>query len=58
MFTNPPATGYGVIIRNNKGEVMAASSTRGALASDSQEAEVLACRHAVEFALGFRRFSY
>jgi len=58
MFTNPPATGYGVIIRNNKGEVMAASSTRGALVSGSQEAEVLACRHAVEFALGLRRFSY
>ena len=52
MFTNPSATGFGVIIRNDKGEVMAASSARGAPASGSEEAEVLACCHAVEFALG------
>ena len=44
-------TGYGVIIRNDKGEVMAASSARGDSASGSEEAEVLACHHAVEFAL-------
>ena len=46
-------TGYGVIIRNDRGEVMAASSARGDSASGSEEAEVLACHHAVEFALGF-----
>ena len=51
MFTNPSATGFGVIIRNDKGEVMAASSARGAPASGSEEAEVLACCHAVEFAI-------
>ena len=45
--------GYGVIIRNDKGEVMAASSARGDSASGSEEAEVLACHHADEFALGF-----
>ena len=45
-------TGYGVIIRNDKGEVMAASSARGDSASGSEEAEVLACHHVVEFALG------
>ncbi|XP_075665492.1 uncharacterized protein LOC142635174 [Castanea sativa] len=56
MFTNPPATGYGIIIRNDKGEVMAASSTRGAPTSGSKEAKVLVCHHAVEFSfgLGFR----
>ena len=52
MFTNPSATGFGVIIGNDKGEVMAASSARGAPASGSEEAEVLACCHVVEFALG------
>ena len=52
MFTNPPATGYGVIIRNNNGEVKAASSTRGASAFGSEEVEVLACHHAVEYAFG------
>ena len=34
---------------------MAASSARGDSASGSEEAEVLACHHAVEFALGFWR---
>ncbi|KAK9991093.1 hypothetical protein SO802_026078 [Lithocarpus litseifolius] len=39
-------------MKNDKGEVMAASSARGDSVSGSEEAEVLACRHAVEFALG------
>lgn len=52
MFTNPPATSYGIIISNDKGEGMAASSTRGAPTSGSKDAKVLVCHHAVKFALG------
>ena len=43
-------TGFGAIIRNDKGEVMAAMSAGGPLVSSSEEAELLACRKAVEFA--------
>lgn len=49
---DPFTTGYGIIIKNDKGEVMATSFARGDSASGSEEAEGLACHHAVEFALG------
>ena len=45
------ASGVGVIIRNERGEVMAALSSRGSVVMDSEEAEVLACRQAMEFAI-------
>ena len=56
MFKEEDASGFGAIIRNERGEVMAALSGKGPPAACSEEAEVLACRRAVEFALecGFR----
>ena len=44
-------SGIGAIIRNDRGEVMASLSTKGPPMACSEEAEILACRHAVEFAL-------
>lgn len=44
-------SGVGAVIRNAAGEVMAALSSRGEVVSDSEEAEVLACRKALEFAI-------
>ena len=40
-----------MVIRNDKGEVMAALSAKGPPVMDSEEAEVLAGRKALEFAL-------
>ena len=50
------ASGFGAIIRNGSGEVMASISARGPPVIDSEEAEILACRKALEFAVdaGFR----
>ena len=42
-------TGFGAIIRNDKGEVMIGMSAGGPPVSSSEEAELLACRKAVEF---------
>ena len=39
-----------MVIRNNNGEVMAVLSARGPQVFDSEEAKVLACRKALEFA--------
>ncbi|XP_023877906.1 uncharacterized protein LOC111990361 [Quercus suber] len=44
-------SGVDAVIRNAAGEVMAALSSRGEVVSDSEEAEVLACRKALEFAI-------
>nr|XP_023904550.1 uncharacterized protein LOC112016266 [Quercus suber] len=49
VFAN--GLGIGVVIRNAAGEVMAALSTKGAAVNDSEEAEAVACRTAVEFAI-------
>lgn len=43
--------GVGAIIRNDRGEVMAALSAKGPSVACSEEAEVLACCCAVEFAV-------
>lgn len=45
------SSGFSAIIRNEKGEVMAACSARGPPVIDSEEAEALACRKALEFAV-------
>ena len=57
LFSNLGRLGYGAIIRNEKGEVMAAMTASGPKVSISDEAEMLACRKAIEFAVdvGFSR---
>ncbi|XP_075662942.1 uncharacterized protein LOC142632422 [Castanea sativa] len=51
IFMDALASGVGVIIWNEMGEVMAVLSSRGNAVMDSEEAEVLACRQAMEFAI-------
>ena len=51
MFVDSKASSFGVVIRNDKGEVMATLSAKGPPRMDSEEAEVLAGRKALEFAL-------
>ena len=57
VFSDSGRIGYGAIIRNEKGEVMAAMTTPGPMVRTSDEAELLACRRAIEFAVdvGFSR---
>ena len=54
-FSDPASTRYGAVIRSNQAEVMV-SSIHGTPAVDSDEAELLACQRAIEFAfeVGFR----
>ena len=56
VFVEAKRTGFGAIIRNDKGEVMAAMSAGGPQVSSSEEAELLACRKVVEFATDARFF--
>ena len=51
VFEGISASGFGAIVRNDSVEVMAAISARGPPVVDNEEAEVLACRHAIEFAM-------
>ena len=51
VFANREASGVGAVIRNEKREVMAALSAKDATVVDSEEAEVLACQKALEFAV-------
>ena len=57
VFSDLGRTGYGAIIRNEKGEVMAAMTASGPMVCNSDEAEFLACRKAIEFGVdaGFSR---
>jgi len=50
VFVGSNGSGVGVIIRNNMGEVKAALSVRVPSVRDSEEAEALACKRALEFA--------
>ena len=50
-FDDGAHSGYGVVIRNEKGEVIAAIAMRGGVVHDSEEVEVMACRKALEFAI-------
>ena len=43
--------GYGAVIRNVNGEVMAALSVIGGAVGDSEEVEVMVCCKALEFAI-------
>ena len=54
IFASKRAQNVGVVIRNAEGEVMVALSARGEAVDDSEEAEVLACRKALEFAIDAR----
>ena len=47
-------TRVGAVIRNEKGEVMAAMTTCGLAVHTSEEAKLLACRRALEFAVDAR----
>ncbi|XP_030970582.1 uncharacterized protein LOC115990956 [Quercus lobata] len=49
IFQEGGASGIGVVIRNDRGEVMAALLAKGPPVMCSEEAEILACRSAVEF---------
>ena len=50
-FDEGTVSGYGAVIRNEKGEVMAALAVQGGAVRDSEEVEVMACRKALEFAI-------
>ena len=39
------------MIRNEKGEMMAAVAAKGSVVRDSEEVEVMACRKTLEFAI-------
>ena len=51
IFSDLNMSGVGVIIRNCKGEVMAAMIAKGPPVEGSEEADFLACRRALEFAI-------
>ena len=50
VFSSLDRTRFGAVIRNDKGEVMAAMSAKGPSVFCSEEAKLLACRKAIEFA--------
>ena len=54
IFSGLDRSSFGAMIRNDKGEVMAAMSVNGLRVSTSDEAELLACRRAIEFAMHAR----
>lgn len=49
IFFNLKCFGFGAIIRNAEGQVMAAMSIKGPYINKSEEAEALACKKALEF---------
>ena len=49
IFSKVNRSGVGAIIRNYKGELMAAMSARGPIVYSSEEGELLTCRKAIEF---------
>ncbi|XP_075659232.1 uncharacterized protein LOC142629133 [Castanea sativa] len=51
IFSDLNASRFGAIIRNERGEVMAALSAKGPLVYGNEKVEVLACRKALEFAI-------
>ena len=56
-FSNMNCPGFGAIIHNEEGEVMAGMSVKGPFVHNSAEVEALACRKAVKFSIeaGFSR---
>lgn len=51
VFADINTSGIGVVVRNERVEVMVPLATKGPLVQDNEEAEVLACRKALEFAV-------
>ena len=51
IFLDGGTSRVGAIIRNDRGEVMVALSAKGPPVMGSKEAEIFACRRAVEFAV-------
>ena len=51
IFSGLNSSGVGAMIRNEKGEVVAAILAKGPPVGDSEEAEILACRKVLEFAI-------
>ena len=51
VFVDMTTLGIGVIIWNDRGQVMATLSSKSHAVMDSEEAEVLVCRKALEFAV-------
>ena len=51
VFMDTKSSGFGVVIRNSMGEVMAVLSAKCPPVANSEEAEILACRKALEFAV-------
>ena len=49
IFSGLEKSGIGVIIKNDKGEVMVGMSAIGPKVDTSEEAELLACRQSIEF---------
>ena len=47
-------SGVGAIIKNDRGEVMVALSAKGPPVTGSEEAEIFACRKAMEFTMECR----
>ena len=50
-FSNMNCPGFGAIIHNEEGEVMAGMSVKGPFVHNSAEVEALACRKAVKFSI-------
>ena len=50
VSANNTSSGFSAMIRNSRGEVMAAMTAKGLAVQCSEEAELLACRKAMEFA--------
>ena len=51
VFSDQQCLGFGAIIWNTQGEVMVRMSVKGPFVQNSEEAEALACRKAVIFAM-------
>ena len=53
IFSDLKCSGFGAIIRNTTGEVMAGMLVKGPYVNSSEEAEALARRKAIEFSIEF-----
>ncbi|KAL0010522.1 hypothetical protein SO802_005630 [Lithocarpus litseifolius] len=51
VFADNASSGFSAVIRNSCGEVMAAMTAKGPAVQCSEEAKLLACRKAMEFAI-------